>query len=644
MQEDPHDLDHGPASPRASEIPTAVSYDIDSGKLNEANVATFALDSAVDTKNDDNDDVHLLQEERELDLIDPNAETVDGHDHLLSERTTGADVGVVAPLPAASTQHSSKLASGKAKQASKKKRDHKPPARDPDKPVIMMLDSLGQTRTVATRALRQWLEAEGKDKRGLEVEIDNRGFYPKGTQIPTQANYSDCGLYVLGYLRKFFTNPNEFTKKLLRFEMSAESDWPDMDPSKMREEIRNLIFEMNEARNGARKEARKAKKQSTSGHASPSPTNAGAEEVSPAVKQTTTAEIENAAAADAFIELTPTSAGTAGKIATPPANAPHLGSPFRPQSDNAEDSLANTVSVQRDKTACASTTAQGLPNLPTTTIARQKQSPVKRANSPQVRLPAMSSHDLSTYTLFDDASDLSTQPTRQPADLRSSLQDHDLHGKSDGKLRMPSVKSGKVSSSSRPPRERLAPSSPLQARTRSGSHDDPIPVDDSQDLDVPVRKQAQSARKPSPEVIELDRYQESVHGPAQRVQRHARSSPIRQRVVRRQIFDRDDSIRETDGRDWEERHDPDVLRAIEISLEDKRQQLARVANQRPVPDDLIDDVSDARAAYSPFAHVVNEVQGTQDSHSMEVDNDEHVIPESPAQRRSSPCSDIMMMD
>jgi sentrin-specific protease 7 len=607
-----------------------VSNDIGSAKPGEPVAATSALDDAVDAKDDD---ANLFEEEKELDLIDPNAETADGHEHKISERTTGDEVSLAALSPAAPKESSSKLASGKVKQASKKKRDHKPPARDPDKPIIMMLDSLGQTRTVATRALRQWLEAEGRDKRGMDVEIDNRGLYPKGSQIPTQNNYSDCGLYVLGYLRKFFMNPNEFTKKLLRYEMSAESDWPDMDPSKMREEIRDLIFELNDARDGARKEAHKAKKHCSSKNTSASPTKAGSKEVSHGVKQTETTETQSGAAAAAVIEATSTSAATTGKTVTPPADAPRLGSPFRPS--------AATEAAQKDNTARASLTAQGLPSASMETLVQQRQSSAKRAKSPEVRIAVTSPHESSIYKPFDSAGDRSTQPTRRSADLTSSLQNHDLRSTGEGKLRMPSAKSGKVISPSNPMRQRPMPSSPSQARTRSGSHDDPIPVDDSQDLDVPARNHSQSAREPPPEVVELDRSQESVRGPFRRVYREAQSSPIRHREVRQQFVNRDDSIREVDGREWEEQNDPEIMRATEESLENERERLTRRAHQHPqLRDYPMEDILDAQVAYSQFSHTVHEIPDTQDPQPMEVDSGDEVIPESPEQRTSSP----MLMD
>ena len=63
-------------------------------------------------------------------------------------------------------------------------------------------------------------------------------------EIPLQNNFCDCGLFLLGYLDRFFVNPREFVTKILTREMSVEIDWPDLDPKQMRNCIRDLLFEL----------------------------------------------------------------------------------------------------------------------------------------------------------------------------------------------------------------------------------------------------------------------------------------------------------------------------------------------------------------------------------------------------------------
>jgi sentrin-specific protease 7 len=654
VQDDSQDLDQGPASLHTSDTPANFNNDADVAGPSSTVAETLVSDNAVYTKDDEGDNVNLFEEPKEINLIDRNAEANDQHKQPIDERdepaeqTLDHESGMAAASSAAAERTSSTLASGKAMPASKKKTNHKPPSRDPDKPVIMILDSLGLAHSPATRALRQWLEAEGLDKRSMRVEIDNRGHYPKSTQIPMQDNYSDCGLYVLGYLRKFFINPDGFSKKLLLSQMSAGSDWPDMNPSKMRDDIRNLIFELNDARDGARKEAHKAKKTGSGKEVSTFPAKTDSKEVSPTLRLPDATKARPASAAPtppAAIE--PASTPTAG----PSTDPPRLGSPFRPESRPANVVSLTTQAAYRDDTAQGSSTIQDFPSVSAESPIQPKRSPAKRTKSPEVRIPVKSPHiDRSTYEPYDGASDRSKQPARQLADMTSPLHDRDVRSKGDGNLRLPPVKEAQASSPSRPSRELLAASSPLQARRRSGSHDDPIPVDDSQDLDLAVRKQSQSARKPprsakeTPhEIIELDRSQESVQAPVRPLKPRMQSSSVGQRQAHQQDFNRDDSILEVDGLEWAEGRD--ISRALELSLQDPDESTGRQANSWP--EDLgspMEDVFDAQAAYSQSPYTVQEVPKTQETDPMEVDNDDRVIPESPAQRRSSPHLDVMLVD
>jgi sentrin-specific protease 7 len=143
---------------------------------------------------------------------------------------------------------------------SKVRRKPAQPKRDPSQPVILILDSLpGVARSGTVRALKDWIEAEGDAKRGMEAKIKENGYYPKASQIPMQSNYTDCGVYLLGYVEKFFQNPDEFKNKLLTGSMSAEEDWPELKPEDMRQKMREIIVELHEQQELGRK-SKKAKK------------------------------------------------------------------------------------------------------------------------------------------------------------------------------------------------------------------------------------------------------------------------------------------------------------------------------------------------------------------------------------------------
>jgi sentrin-specific protease 7 len=143
---------------------------------------------------------------------------------------------------------------------SKAKRKLAQPRKDPNKPIILVLDSLGQPHSGAARALKAWIAAEGDARRGIDATIKENAYYPKGVQIPTQENFTDCGVYLLGYVEKFFQDPDSFKNKLLSGAMSSEEDWPELKPKEMRAKMREIIFKCHKEQEENRKAEKKAKK------------------------------------------------------------------------------------------------------------------------------------------------------------------------------------------------------------------------------------------------------------------------------------------------------------------------------------------------------------------------------------------------
>ena len=223
-----------------------------------------------------------------------------------------------------------------AKNKSKRKST---PKRDPCQPVIVVLDSLGgSARSGAVRALKDWVAAEGEKKRGMEALITEKGYYPKNTQIPMQDNWSDCGVYLLGYVEKFFQNPDGFMQKLLTGSMSAKEDWPELKPSEMRHKIRKIIFECHDRQEEARKVQKKAKKElavpdkTLSAHTTQRAADSG-----PMAQSTGCAspgkspipKTENES------EKRPAKEGSPALAHSPiPLPKPRLGSPFEPQNEH----------------------------------------------------------------------------------------------------------------------------------------------------------------------------------------------------------------------------------------------------------------------------------------------------------------------
>jgi len=226
----------------------------------------------VEPQEPNQEEINLFEECSQPELVDPNdlgpetrreisaGDTVreTGYatveDKRVGQNATGSDLPTRGVLGAFLTLSKTKKAT---------KRRFAQPKKDPDQPVILILDSLGQTRSGAVRALKDWLSAEGKAKRGMEAVITENGYYPKCSQIPTQDNWSDCGVYLLGYAEKFFQDPDQFKYRLLAGEMSAKTDWPELEPKQMRTSMRNVIIECAKEKKITRVRGKQAKMMTT---------------------------------------------------------------------------------------------------------------------------------------------------------------------------------------------------------------------------------------------------------------------------------------------------------------------------------------------------------------------------------------------
>ncbi|KAI8965724.1 cysteine proteinase [Daldinia sp. FL1419] len=112
---------------------------------------------------------------------------------------------------------------------------------DPEQPKIITLDSLGLSHSPACSCLKQYLIAELKDKKNIEIE-HSRALGMTAKDVPQQTNHCDCGLYLLGYITEFLKDPDGFIRSILRRKPIA---W-DLNPSELRNNIRDLIFNLQE--------------------------------------------------------------------------------------------------------------------------------------------------------------------------------------------------------------------------------------------------------------------------------------------------------------------------------------------------------------------------------------------------------------
>lgn len=164
------------------------------------------------------------------------------------------------------------LSSGATKRKSKKKTAPAPRQYNPNHPVVITLDSFGNQHPAETRYLKDYIAAEAKEKRGMQVDRDEiQGMTAKG--IPHQTNFSDCGLYVIGYLQEFAKDPRVFVTKVLTRQLDKESDFAAFDPSEKRKQIRDTLLSLNEEREGGTQAQAKAPKSSDKAPASSSSTD-----------------------------------------------------------------------------------------------------------------------------------------------------------------------------------------------------------------------------------------------------------------------------------------------------------------------------------------------------------------------------------
>ncbi|KHJ31582.1 putative ulp1 protease family protein [Erysiphe necator] len=108
-------------------------------------------------------------------------------------------------------------------------------------PRIITLDSFGRSHSLTCTNLKKYLLREVESK--LNTTIDDPGNLGKTAKhIPQQDNFSDCGLFVLGYIEIFLRNPDNFVSDLLRNKFPNDIRWK--KPSEMRANIRSLLFKL----------------------------------------------------------------------------------------------------------------------------------------------------------------------------------------------------------------------------------------------------------------------------------------------------------------------------------------------------------------------------------------------------------------
>jgi len=298
---------------------------------------------------DESDEMLFGLEESKLDLVDAHSAGLEVNRKAASEDNVQHD------SPAAVSTGMEQLTLRDVKptgtnarsspNSKKSKRKSGPPAKkwDPDEPTIIILDSLGSgARSQAVRALKNYLLEEGREKRGIEAEIPQNAFYAKASQIPMQENFSDCGVYLLGYMQKFFEDPDGFKNRLLSGEMRTETDWPQMAMPQMRDLMRDVLQGLYKNQEEKRKAERKAKKSASTSKVAERSTKDTTAETKPVPekRELLTNPTPELTKASADTELAETEGQSQCARTLTEAPTPRLGSPFDPTLC-VEDSIAS---------------------------------------------------------------------------------------------------------------------------------------------------------------------------------------------------------------------------------------------------------------------------------------------------------------
>jgi sentrin-specific protease 7 len=450
------------------------------------------------------------------------------------------------------------------------KRKPAAPKRNPNQPIIIVLDSLSQGRSNTVRALKDWLAAEGVQHRAIEAVIKENGFYPKAPHIPTQHNYTDCGVYLLGYAEKFFANPDDFKNKLLSGEMSTAEDWPEFNARNMRNNLRDTLFKLADEQQLVKK---KVKKSSSPSKAQPSKTKSGQDspESKPLMKSHPQTQIVEAE------EKHPVDTTEQDDQSADQTLVPRLGSPFSPKPQPRNNTTPTKSPALPDKVSssspvrmtpardAAASTHSGVtpkktnPGIRHSGVTPRRVSPEVRilVKSPRSAAPARSAHavvmesmrkrETPVRTRLEYTSMSSTKRRVQDADKKPPLTGSPTMKRT---IKSPSADRSHFST-------RTSPTAP---RHREGSSAAPIEIPDSQDVQkLSVASQQRSSpshrRQPTraPHILHSLRHDPSVEeipAPSVRVspRKHRKSKEgVVGRELEAQLDREDDRMQRSQG-------------------------------------------------------------------------------------------------
>ncbi|KAI3657684.1 hypothetical protein MP638_003694 [Amoeboaphelidium occidentale] len=81
-----------------------------------------------------------------------------------------------------------------------------------DRPFVLVMDSLGSSRNHVSRALKDYLVHEIKQR--YDSQVSHTVISGVNAKVPRQPNHYDCGVYVLQYIEEFLKDPKTMAKQL----------------------------------------------------------------------------------------------------------------------------------------------------------------------------------------------------------------------------------------------------------------------------------------------------------------------------------------------------------------------------------------------------------------------------------------------
>lgn len=108
----------------------------------------------------------------------------------------------------------------------------------PEQAYVLVLDSMGTSHGPVKTALRDYLRLEARDKHHVDADMDLKRLGDPvhvDVRVPDQPNFSDCGVYLLHYFDRFFSDPDKFfeisiaSKRGSSVDSSVHADWRSED-------------------------------------------------------------------------------------------------------------------------------------------------------------------------------------------------------------------------------------------------------------------------------------------------------------------------------------------------------------------------------------------------------------------------------